>query len=575
MLSDQPDLLDLLEEDAEDDAGIVRTPGDLAWSITKQNRIRGKFQGFGIPVQGLTTGDSLARFLARAGHQIQFGWQPGQDRVADPLNPPPPSYSRDGLAEDPGDTFVEASADTALTSHTPTGSDPGTPCSQIKAASGSTPNVFFTPDTVGWSANATDDSGIYVMAPDPSGAEYDVQVSLPTLSTTGSTAIGLVARCTASNNYYAGITLRSADALDKKIGKNVSGTLTTLNEVDSNLTAGDTLVFQIRNATKKLFQNGTERCTTTDNAITSAGKCGIGIGALVVSTHDVNSVWRLDDFSYTSVGGTTQTQSVSGALTPAATVVRLTSLPKAGALTPAGAIAKCFKPILTAAITPAAVLVKAISTKYAGAITPAGVPRNLIIRRLTGGLTPAATLVRIKVAVLTLTGTFTPAGALVRRVNKALAGALTPAAVLRQAISTRYAGTLTPAGGLRNLAAKVLAGTVTSAGTVGRVVVSGVIFLSLAGTLGTVGVVRKVAQKPLAGALVPAGAVSRVKVAVLLLAGVLAPAGALRRAVGKVLAGILAPLGTLLAIRPGGGALGDIRVGTVRALRPTLATKMI
>ena len=81
----------------------------------------------------------------------------------------------------------------------------------------------------------------------------------------------------------------------------MAGTVTELASGDSGIAVNDVLMFEIRDATKKLYKNGSEELSTTDNALTSAGKAGVGLGNLFISNNDIALEWQLDDFKVTDL----------------------------------------------------------------------------------------------------------------------------------------------------------------------------------------------------------------------------------------------------------------------------------
>jgi hypothetical protein len=159
-----------------------------------------------------------------------------------------------------------------------------------------------------------------------------------------------------------------------------------------------------------------------------------------------------------------------------------------------------FSATLSGAITPAGTLVKSTSRALAGAITPAGTLVKKLTRALTGAITPAGALVSTKLVVKTVSGAITPAGALVNKTVKVLAGAVTPAGALLKQLSRALSGQTTPAGALTKQTSKPLAGSITPAG----------------------GLVKRT-TKVLAGALTPSGVLAAARLAFKALAGAITP----------------------------------------------------
>ena len=197
------------------------------------------------------------------------------------------------------DTFTELLADTTLQTHVP---DTGTGWTEFSScAVGRNFVVFFLLDDMGANGSSGNCIEIYTAQPDPSVAEYDVQVTTTVITTFTVNPAGLVARLTDINNHYTAGSYIASAAADKKIFKMVAGTRTELASGDNGLTAGDVFKFEVRDATKKLYQNAVEILSSTDNAITGAGQAGLFEGAVWVNTDDVQGVWRFDAFTVDEV----------------------------------------------------------------------------------------------------------------------------------------------------------------------------------------------------------------------------------------------------------------------------------
>lgn len=108
----------------------------------------------------------------------------------------------------------------------------------------------------------------------PASAEYDVAGQIYVASDIG-TAGSMVRMETAAKTGYE--CSHAGEAYDKwTITKHVAGVSTELAMWAEALVAGNTRAFSvaIRDTSKKLYVAGVERCSTTDNAITAAGKAG-------------------------------------------------------------------------------------------------------------------------------------------------------------------------------------------------------------------------------------------------------------------------------------------------------------
>jgi hypothetical protein len=102
----------------------------------------------------------------------------------------------------------------------------------------------------------------------------------------------------ADNGYYAEW-YPTADASDNdtNLYKVVAGTRTQLATVDTGLANGDVFKLQMRDASKKLFKNGVQLLSSSDNTHTSAGEAGISAGKYNANAvGNMNSTWRFDDY---------------------------------------------------------------------------------------------------------------------------------------------------------------------------------------------------------------------------------------------------------------------------------------
>ena len=150
-----------------------------------------------------------------------------------------------------------------------------------------------------------DDRVLASLQPNPEGAECDVELTIPTVSTITESPIVLFGRMVDVNNYYALVIYRAADSPDCYIIKKVAGVVTALVSGDTGIVNGDVVKFQVRNAAKKFLKNNVEILSTTDNELTAAGDAGWGLGNVRVSTDNIGSAWDVDNVSHYPVGPTT------------------------------------------------------------------------------------------------------------------------------------------------------------------------------------------------------------------------------------------------------------------------------
>jgi hypothetical protein len=137
---------------------------------------------------------------------------------------------------------------------------------------------------------------IFAFNPGPSVAESNVGFTLVVAGTGSNDKTHLVARYVDNSNWYAAEIGCSNDNPDVKIAKKVAGTVTTLASANASPANLDLYVFEVRNGAKRLLENGVEILTTTDNALTAAGRAGLAFGNLVVATDDANTNIEITDF---------------------------------------------------------------------------------------------------------------------------------------------------------------------------------------------------------------------------------------------------------------------------------------
>lgn len=159
------------------------------------------------------------------------------------------------------DTFTDTNG-TTLQSHTPSGGGTWT-----KSIGGAGVDIEIQSNQATPSGN----NAWYYHSQDPTGVEYDCQF---TIKQTGSTnyAIGLVGRCSTSAEtgylYHPG---GSFHYLYKVSG----GSYTELGTYFASVAINDVIKLEIKDATKRVFVNGTQRISSTNNDVTAKGKAGL------------------------------------------------------------------------------------------------------------------------------------------------------------------------------------------------------------------------------------------------------------------------------------------------------------
>ena len=177
----------------------------------------------------------------------------------------------------PGDTFVRdtmtGSDGTDLTAHT---GETGATWAKVAGTTGS---IKLT------SNRCKGDSGVvslYYASGDPASAEYDVEADLYKVSNTDYAGVGGRVSTTEETGYFVWATPGGEWHLVQML----AGVATDLGSYAQALADGTTyhVTLEIRDATKKVFIDGVERISSTDNTITAAGKPAIRY---------INSDWGL------------------------------------------------------------------------------------------------------------------------------------------------------------------------------------------------------------------------------------------------------------------------------------------
>lgn len=213
------------------------------------------------------------------------------------------------------DQFTVAS-DINLVNHTPTPTGDGW-TSEFDDASG---NMFVrASDDICKSSGTSQGTGlVFSVQPDPTVAEYDVEALLVTVDGSADDTWGLVARMFGANPQDDNYNTRGSGSATTKIEirKLVTGTPTVLDTTAAGYQNGKTYKFEIRDATKKLFEDGVEIASTTNDDITGAGKWGFGYGdVLGTADDDTTANWEFDEFKCTEV-------AAGGAVVPARSIPR-------------------------------------------------------------------------------------------------------------------------------------------------------------------------------------------------------------------------------------------------------------
>ena len=193
------------------------------------------------------------------------------------------------------DTFAGV-AGTALTAHTP--DTVGTSWVETKSGT-SIQEIDSNPIRADASATEGNQHHTYRGRPNPTSAEYDVEITLSTVFNSNTRTYYTLGRYTDVSNFYGYELHFGVQKLFKKVG----GTPTELASLTQAFSNNDVFKLEVRNATKKCFQNGIERLSSTDNVITGAGEYGYGLGDLITAGDDINTGWDTTEFLCDEVAG--------------------------------------------------------------------------------------------------------------------------------------------------------------------------------------------------------------------------------------------------------------------------------
>lgn len=184
------------------------------------------------------------------------------------------------------DQFTEGWS-TELSSHTP---DVGSGWTQIYGGSGSTLRVYGTWNRLERNTCGSNEGSLYQTTNTLPSADYEVSVRQVN-GDTGDDANILAARIQDINNMYVFRWNESAGYLHKRVG----GTWTTIAGPSGGISDGSTVILKVQGSTISVIDDYTTILSVTDTSFGSAGRAGVGMGGVVVSSDDCSSQ-RLDDF---------------------------------------------------------------------------------------------------------------------------------------------------------------------------------------------------------------------------------------------------------------------------------------
>ena len=198
------------------------------------------------------------------------------------------------------DLFTESS-DVKLTAHTP---DTGTGWTEVYTSAASGAEVIAATDIVRAGVNTNSVGQAYTGQPAPADVDQDLTITLKALDTTsGTKPVGLFGRRTDNDDFYhVQILPNSNSKASVKLFKFESASATELGAFDATLAVGTVIKLEIRDATKKVYVDGVERISSTDNSLTSAGTWGIYFGNFngAGDAGHTRTTWNLDNLQFVS-----------------------------------------------------------------------------------------------------------------------------------------------------------------------------------------------------------------------------------------------------------------------------------
>lgn len=220
---------------------------------------------------------------------------------------------------------------------------------------------------------------------------------------------------------------------------------------------------------------------------------------------------------------------------------------------------------VSGAIAPSASLVKLTSRTLLGGLASVGALTKRAQKPLSGTLSSAGVLSAVKTALLSLVGTLTSSGGVVRQTRKPMTGSLSTAGALTRRTLRATVGAIAASGSLTKRINRALAGAIASSATLAAVKTA---LISLAGSLTPSGALRRSAQKPLTGSISSAGVLQRATSK--LFAGNVASAGALSKQILRTLSGALSFVGAVAGAKLGEVITAAERIVHVRSVGRTV-----
>ena len=195
------------------------------------------------------------------------------------------------------DDFMEAGADVLLTAHT---ADSDLAWTEEERTGTFAQETKADNSYIASTGSEASDRHAYILGTTLVDAEYDTEAHFVETNEPSSGADDpwfLISRWADVDNFYFGGTFPPSNAADKQLFKEVATTVTQLNTSDAGNADGVHLLrFEMLDATKRIFWDSVQVCTSTDNAITAKGSVGFGLGNFANAGDDIASSYDVGFF---------------------------------------------------------------------------------------------------------------------------------------------------------------------------------------------------------------------------------------------------------------------------------------
>ncbi|NND71023.1 MAG: tandem-95 repeat protein, partial [Rhodothermales bacterium] len=194
------------------------------------------------------------------------------------------------------DAFTEVS-DTPITAHLP---NTGLGWTEVydSSTAGTDATINGSLDVLNGGSDENSVGQAYTAGPAPTSVDQTISFTLSSIdTTTGTKPVGVFGRYVDNDNFYYLQVLTNGNAQDSlQLAKMEGGVTTILGTVDVTIAPGDTFKLEITDATKKIYHNGIQVISSTDNSLTAVGNWGLYFGDFNGIGGHLRSTWGIDNF---------------------------------------------------------------------------------------------------------------------------------------------------------------------------------------------------------------------------------------------------------------------------------------